>query len=152
MPGEHWWGEGEFFSQLHFRNKTCRVWIHPCIKQKLFGILAGYKIISHQITGWFIWKGPLEVTWSNLPAPTGPPRANCTEPCPDIWSSPGMEIPEIPHPLCHFRDRGAQALQITPRNPQPCQLLVDAGLDTSHVFNSKGVKCCLGSIWKAFLF
>lgn len=63
-----------------------------------------------------------------------------------------MEIPEIPHSLCHFGERETRALQLTLRNPQPCQLFVDAGLDTAHVFNSKGVKYCLGSIWKDFFF
>lgn len=31
-------------------------------------------LASHRITDWLDWKGPLEVTWSDILAQSGPPR------------------------------------------------------------------------------
>lgn len=48
--------------------------------------------ISDTQNGW-CWKVRLEVIWSNILAQAGPPRTDCSEPCPDCFStSPRMEI------------------------------------------------------------
>lgn len=43
------------------------------------------------------WKGPLEVTWSDLPAQAGTSTVVCTGPCPDIFCRTVFILRQLNH-------------------------------------------------------
>jgi len=50
--------------------------------------------------GWG-WKGPLEVTWSTIPAQAGPPTTSCPRPCSySFWTPPKLETPQPLRATC----------------------------------------------------
>ena len=70
--------------QRHEARSHCWVSIHATWIIWSYGLYAssyGLRGVESQ-NGW-VWKGPLKIIWSSLPAQPGPSKANWPGPCPD---------------------------------------------------------------------
>lgn len=89
LSGLWQWGAAGFLARGDTRDSLC--WSQTAQQQPA----------QESENGWG-WKGPVEVTWSNLPAPAKPTtKAGCLGPCPDdSWVPAHMETPQPLQAAC----------------------------------------------------